>query len=267
MYMSVLESGSPLASSPPANVSPPHTVLRSSTSDFHIHGCQINSSTCLLFIVFSVLGIHRAPRLLWAHCFLWTTEGESHCLPCPNFHQEGMAQHSPSSYCFSLAIALHPGVKIPSPLGIIVSCCLSNFLTFSLCWHPCLIQQPDDLFKIHKSEYAILCLKSPSHPQYTQTKIWNPSHDLQTFTLFEAPTQSHSLLLTSTLPPHSPHTTHGRHEIVCIHESRDRFCFLWWWKSIVFSLWHVRSPESILDEWMTFWSLTHTNFDNSLHIW
>lgn len=110
---SVLESGSPW----PALllqtfllyilfcVSPPPT---STALGNHRHGCQISSSTYLLFIVFSVLGIHRGSSKLTAFCGL--LKGSR------RFQPEGMAQHS-------------QGFKLPL-LGHCITSWCKNSLSF-----------------------------------------------------------------------------------------------------------------------------------------
>lgn len=101
---------------------------------------RTSSSLC-----FQSFGINWARTILGKHCFSvdhWVALSSM-----PQFPQgEGWLSILLVSDCLSWATALHLGVKIPSPLGITVSCCLSNFLTISPHFNPCLTQQPEWCF-------------------------------------------------------------------------------------------------------------------------
>lgn len=128
----------PPACYPPANVLHPHAVPCFSTSCFQnlvLLGKQVTRlpespqvpRPISLSLFSPSLGIDWTLIVLWKHCFSadhWVTLSS-----IPRFPQGGgWLSILLTSYCLSLAIALHPGVKIPFPLVIIVSCCLSNLL-------------------------------------------------------------------------------------------------------------------------------------------
>lgn len=136
------EKWKPLGLLSSSNVLHPHAIPCFSTSCFQnlvLLGKQVTRlpespqvpRPISLSLLSPSLGIDWTLIVLWKHCFSadhWVTLSS-----IPRFPQgRGWLSILLTSYCLSLAIALHPGVKIPFPLVIIVTCCLSNLLILCL---------------------------------------------------------------------------------------------------------------------------------------